>query len=136
MVKLDKIYTRGGDSGLTSLGDGKRVKKNSLRIRAYGEIDEVNSILGIVVCYCNEFLKKIILKIQNDLFDVGADLCIPSLNEKKIILNEQNILFLEKELDKINDKLKHYVFTDVCHTKVVKNVHGDSGGVRGAAWLS
>ena len=106
MVKLDKIYTRGGDSGLTSLGDGKRVKKNSLRIRAYGEIDEVNSILGIVVCYCNEFLKKIILKIQNDLFDVGADLCIPSLNEKKIILNEQNILFLEKELDKINDKLK------------------------------
>ena len=105
MVKLDKIYTRGGDSGLTSLGDGKRVKKNSLRIRAYGEIDEVNSILGIVVCYCNEFLKKIILKIQNDLFDVGADLCIPSLNEKKIILNEQNILFLEKELDKINDKL-------------------------------
>ena len=106
MVKLDKIYTRGGDSGLTSLGDGKRVKKNSLRIRAYGEIDEVNSILGIVVCYCNEFLKKIILKIQNDLFDVGADLCIPSLNEKKIILNEQNILFLEKELDKINVNLK------------------------------
>ncbi len=85
MVKLDKIYTRGGDSGLTSLGDGKRVKKNSLRIRAYGEIDEVNSILGIVVCYCNEFLKKIILKIQNDLFDVGADLCIPNLNELFII---------------------------------------------------
>ena len=106
MVKLDKIYTRGGDSGLTSLGDGNRVEKHSLRIRAYGEIDEVNSILGIVVCYCNEFLKKIILKIQNDLFDIGADLCIPSLKEKKIALNEQNILFLEKELDKINDKLK------------------------------
>jgi cob(I)alamin adenosyltransferase len=106
LVKLDKIYTRGGDSGLTSLGDGKRVEKHSLRIRAYGEIDEVNSILGIVVCYCNEFLKKIILKIQNDLFDIGADLCIPSLKEKKIILNEQNIFFLEKELDKMNNKLK------------------------------
>ena len=106
MVKLDKIYTRGGDSGLTSLGDGKRVEKHSLRIRAYGEVDEVNSILGIVVCYCNEFLKKIILKIQNDLFDIGADLCIPSLKEKKIALNEKNILFIEKELDKINDKLK------------------------------
>jgi cob(I)alamin adenosyltransferase len=106
LVKLDKIYTRGGDSGLTSLGDGKRVEKHSLRIRAYGEVDEVNSILGIVVCYCNEFLKKIILKIQNDLFDIGADLCIPSLKEKKIALNEKNILFLEKELDEINDKLK------------------------------
>tara|TARA_B100000029_G_scaffold323150_1_gene315506 strand:- start:126 stop:674 length:549 start_codon:yes stop_codon:yes gene_type:complete len=106
LVKLDKIYTRGGDSGLTSLGDGKRVEKHSLRIRAYGEVDEVNSILGIVVCYCNEFLKKIILKIQNDLFDIGADLCIPSLKEKKIALNEKNILFIEKELDKINDKLK------------------------------
>ena len=106
MVKLDKIYTRGGDSGLTSLGDGKRVEKHSLRIRAYGEIDEINSVLGIVICYCNEFLKKIILKIQNDLFDIGADLCIPSLKEKKIALNEKNILFLEKELDEINDKLK------------------------------
>ena len=106
MVKLDKIYTRGGDSGLTSLGDGKRIEKHSLRIRAYGEVDEVNSILGIVACYCTEFLKKTILKIQNDLFDIGADLCIPSLKEKKIILNEQNILFLEKELDLMNDKLK------------------------------
>ena len=86
MVKLDKIYTKGGDSGLTSLGDGKRIEKHSLRIKAYGEIDEVNSILGIVVCYCNKFLKKIILKIQNDLFDIGADLCIPSLKENKIKL--------------------------------------------------
>ena len=106
MVKLDKIYTRGGDSGLTSLGDGKRVEKYSLRIKAYGEIDEVNSILGIVICYCNELLKKTLFKIQNDLFDIGADLCIPSLNEKKIKLNNQNILFLEKELDKMNEKLK------------------------------
>ena len=106
MVKLDKIYTKGGDSGLTSLGDGKRIKKHSLRVRAYGEVDEVNSILGIVVCYCNEFLKKIILKVQNDLFDIGADLCIPSLKKNKIKLNEQNIIFLEKEIDKMNDKLK------------------------------
>ncbi len=106
MVKLDKIYTKGGDSGLTSLGDGKRIEKHSLRIKAYGEIDEVNSILGIVACYCDKFLKKIILKIQNDLFDIGADLCIPSLKENKIKLDGKNILFLEKELDKMNDKLK------------------------------
>ena len=64
MVKLDKIYTRGGDSGLTSLGDGKRVEKYSLRIKAYGEIDEVNSILGIVICHCNELLKKHFLKYK------------------------------------------------------------------------
>ena len=70
MVKLDKIYTRGGDSGLTSLGDGKRVEKYSLRIKAYGEVDEVNSILGIVICHCNELLKKTLFKIQNDLFDI------------------------------------------------------------------
>ena len=112
MVKLDKIYTRGGDSGLTSLGDGKRVEKYSLRIKAYGEIDEVNSILGIVICYCNELLKKTLFKIQNDLFDIGADLCIPSLNEKKIKLDNQNILFLEKELDKMNDELKN---NNECH---------------------
>ena len=106
MVKLDKIYTRGGDSGLTSLGDGKRIKKSSLRVRAYGEIDEINSILGIVICYCNKFLKKIILKIQNDLFDIGADLCIPSLKDRTIILKKHKVLFLENELDKMNEKLK------------------------------
>ena len=105
MVKLDKIYTRGGFRS-TSLGDGKRIEKHSLRIKAYGEVDEVNSILGVVVCYCNKFLKKIILKIQNDLFDIGADLCIPGLKENKIKLDMKNILFLENELDKMNDKLK------------------------------
>ena len=96
MVKLDKIYTKGGDSGLTSLGDGKRIEKHSLRIKAYGEIDEVNSILGIVACYCSKYLKKIILKIQNDLFDIGADLCIPNLKENKITLNVKNIFFFRK----------------------------------------
>ena len=62
MVKLDKIYTRGGDCGFTSLGDGKRVKKNALRIKAYGEIDEVNSSLGVAMCFCSQPIKKILTK--------------------------------------------------------------------------
>ncbi len=108
MVKLDKIYTRGGDCGFTSLGDGKRVKKNALRIKAYGEIDEVNSSLGVAMCFCSQPIKKILTKIQNDLFDIGADLCVPEKNEKKnknLKLLSRQTVFLEQELDKINKKL-------------------------------
>ncbi len=59
MVKLDKIYTRGGDKGYTSLGDGKRIKKSSIRIKAYGEVDEINSLIGIAICFCSKSFKKI-----------------------------------------------------------------------------
>ena len=83
MVRLDKIYTKAGDSGQTSLGDGKRVSKNSIRISSYGTVDELNAILGIVSIYCSKKIKKIILQIQNDLFDLGADLCIPDGQENK-----------------------------------------------------
>ena len=58
MVKLDKIYTRGGDTGLTSLGNGERVKKDSLRVKSYGEVDEINSIIGVVTCYCKQAKKN------------------------------------------------------------------------------
>ena len=105
MVKLDKIYTRGGDQGSTSLGTGERVKKSSLRIKAYGDVDEANSSIGIACCYCSNSLKKILHKIQNHLFDVGADLCIPN-SEKKINLSPHATPFLENELDKINNKLE------------------------------
>ena len=77
MVKLDKIYTRGGDKGKTSLGDGKRVYKNSIRIDAFGTVDETNSILGIAIIGLKSPLKEMIFRIQNDLFDLGADLCVP-----------------------------------------------------------
>ena len=77
MVKLDKIYTRGGDKGLTSLGDGKRVKKNSKRVRAYGDIDEANASIGLASCFCSQEITNILRKIQNHLFDIGGDLCIP-----------------------------------------------------------
>jgi len=103
LVKLDKIYTKGGDKGLTSLGDGKRVSKNSLRVQSYGEVDEVNATIGVVVCYCSDQLKKNLKNIQNHLFDIGADLCIPDKNKKAKSLNE-GINMLEKEIDKMNTK--------------------------------
>ena len=83
MVKLDKIYTRGGDKGLTSLGDGERVKKHSLRINTYGEIDEANSLLCISIIYSTKETGERLKIIQNDLFDIGGDLCIPDHSKKK-----------------------------------------------------
>ena len=83
MVKLDKIYTRGGDKGLTSLGDGERVKKHSLRVSTYGEIDEANSLIGISIIYSTKKTGERLKIIQNDLFDIGGDLCIPDLSKKK-----------------------------------------------------
>ena len=83
MVKLDKIYTRGGDKGLTSLGDGERVKKYSLRINTYGEIDEANSLLGISIIYSTKETGERLKIIQNDLFDIGGDLCIPDHSKQK-----------------------------------------------------
>jgi cob(I)alamin adenosyltransferase len=112
MVRLDKIYTKAGDSGQTSLGDGKRVSKNSIRISSYGTVDELNAILGIVSIYCSKKIKKIILQIQNDLFDLGADLCIPDGQEnkrnkvKRIKISNKQVTRLEKVIDEINKELE------------------------------
>ena len=81
MVKLDKIYTRGGDTGYTSIVGRKRVKKSSHVIEAIGNVDELNAFLGLLVNYLKPNQKNVILNIQNDLFDVGADLATP-LNRK------------------------------------------------------
>ncbi len=106
MVKLDKIYTRGGDKGLTSLGDGSRIEKNNMRIKAYGDIDEANSSLGICISFSSENIKKILLKIQNDLFDIGADLCFPEKSKRNVTISPDKINFLESEIDNINSNLK------------------------------
>lgn len=105
MVKLDKIYTRGGDKGLTSLGDGSRVEKNNIRIRAYGDIDEANSSIGICIAFASVFIKEILLKVQNDLFDIGADLCFPEKSKRNVTISSNKIDFLEKQIDKINKDL-------------------------------
>ena len=108
MVKLNKIYTKTGDKGTTSLVSGKRVAKDHYRVRAYGTVDELNSILGIVRVKASIKIKKIISNIQNDLFDLGADLCVPGKNRKKTSLRvaEQQVVRLEQEIDHLNKGLQ------------------------------
>ena len=79
MVRLDRIYTRAGDGGLTSLGDGERVSKNDARIRAYGGVDEAGAAIGVAVASgLEEDSAALLRRVQNDLFDLGADLAVPA----------------------------------------------------------
>ena len=77
MVKLNRIYTRTGDDGTTGLVDGSRLRKDSTRVAAYGTTDEANSVLGVARLHAGERHSAMILRVQNDLFDVGADLATP-----------------------------------------------------------
>ncbi|MCZ6599162.1 MAG: cob(I)yrinic acid a,c-diamide adenosyltransferase [Planctomycetota bacterium] len=78
MVELNRIYTRSGDDGTTSLGDGTRLPKNHLRISAYGTVDELSSVLGLTLAHgAKDPIEGLLKQIQNDLFDAGADLCVP-----------------------------------------------------------
>jgi cob(I)alamin adenosyltransferase len=114
MVKINKIYTRTGDDGTTGLTDGSRVLKHSLRPEAYGTVDELNSTLGLVYFYIeksnhNEGIQKLIRDIQNDLFDLGADLSTP-ISEKKpkyppLRIKENQITLLEKKIDEYNNNI-------------------------------
>ncbi|MFN7662642.1 MAG: cob(I)yrinic acid a,c-diamide adenosyltransferase [Alphaproteobacteria bacterium] len=106
MVQLTKIYTRGGDKGQTSLGDGKRISKTSLRIQAIGAVDETNAALGVCTLFLTPNFIKSIRHIQNDLFDIGADLCVPENSAKKSLsLKEMQVTWLEKEMDRFNESL-------------------------------
>ena len=106
MVKLDKIYTKGGDKGENSLGDGQRVKKNNLRVETFGEIEEANALIGCSLIYTSEESINSLRRIQNDLFDLGADLCIPDSSEKKELkVSKIQLDYLENEMDKMNLEL-------------------------------
>ena len=114
MVRLNKIYTRTGDKGQTSLGDGTRVSKENHRVEAYGTIDEANSILGLVRTTTKQaeliLLDNILATIQNELFDLGAELSIPinKKNEKLLEntkISEKQIDRLENEIDRLNSSL-------------------------------
>jgi cob(I)alamin adenosyltransferase len=101
MVKLDRIYTRGGDMGETSLGDGARVAKNALRVAAYGEVDEANAVIGIVRLYVEGRENAVLGRVQNDLFDVGADLCVPIEEAPKYValrVTQGQVDWLEGEI--------------------------------------
>lgn len=104
MVQLTRIYTKGGDKGKTSLGDGSRVSKNAARIQAIGAVDECNSVLGVAALYLEHVPLSDIRRIQNDLFDLGADLCIPA-TENKLTVSDQQAVWLEQQIDKMNEKL-------------------------------
>lgn len=104
MVQLTRIYTRGGDKGKTSLGDGSRVFKSSARIQAIGAVDESNSALGVAHLFTTEAIQSCLLHIQNDLFDLGADLCMPTA-EAALRVTPQQILWLEQQIDAFNASL-------------------------------
>ena len=108
MVKLTKIYTRGGDAGETSLGDGSRVAKSSARVASYGEVDEANAILGIVRLHVEGPEDTLLARIQNDLFDVGADLCVPIVENPEypaLRVTQAQIDWLEAQIDRMNAEL-------------------------------
>lgn len=108
MVKLTRIYTRGGDKGKTSLGDGARVSKHSLRVEAYGDVDEVNAVIGLVRLDMQEPSDVMLSRIQNDLFDLGADLCTPHQDAPKyppLRVTQDQVDRLEQEIDALNAEL-------------------------------
>lgn len=108
MIKLNKIYTKTGDGGDTALGDGERVLKDSLRVTAYGNVDELNASIGIITLYANTELKRKLKNIQNDLFDIGADLCVPisEKNKDRLRLSINQVETLELEIDEMNSNLE------------------------------
>lgn len=110
MVRLTRIYTRGGDKGKTSLGDGRRVAKHHLRVEAYGTIDEANAVIGVARLYTQGHpdADKMLERIQNDLFDLGADLCVPQTPGEQNALRviQSQVDRLEHEIDAMNAELK------------------------------
>lgn len=114
MVKLTRIYTRGGDKGETSLGDGTRVPKGSLRVASYGTVDEANAIIGIARLHTTDQpgelgrADEMLGRIQNDLFDLGADLCTPEVENPQwppLRIIDAQVDRLEREIDALNAEL-------------------------------
>jgi cob(I)alamin adenosyltransferase len=113
MVVLTKIYTRTGDDGTTALGDGTRLAKYDLRVAAYGTIDETNAAIGIArngLAETDAALDATLKRIQNDLFDLGADLCVPDRGEplpyEPLRITADQVTWLESEIDRMNAELR------------------------------
>jgi cob(I)alamin adenosyltransferase len=114
MVRITKVYTKKGDKGITSLAGGQQVSKTSLRIEAYGGVDELNSALGVVLeSLRNDAgltnLKNKIFRIQNELFNLGSQLAVLPQDRRKNtpVIKKENIHQLELEIDEMNEKLPH-----------------------------
>jgi cob(I)alamin adenosyltransferase len=106
MVTLTRIYTRGGDRGETSLGNGDRVPKHALRVEAYGTVDEANAAIGLARLDVTGEVDQMLSRIQNDLFDLGADLCRPGdPADGKLRVAQAQVDRLEAEIDRLNADL-------------------------------
>ncbi|MBU6473748.1 MAG: cob(I)yrinic acid a,c-diamide adenosyltransferase [Alphaproteobacteria bacterium] len=108
MVRLNRIYTRTGDKGTTALGDGTRLPKHAPRIAAYGTVDEANSVIGLARKHTSGQLDAMLGRIQNDLFDLGADLCVPQDGRKAegaLRIVDAQVERLEREIDAMNAEL-------------------------------
>ena len=112
MVVLNKIYTKTGDAGETALGNGARVAKHSMRVTAYGTVDELNSFVGVARLTAEGDMDLALSRIQNDLFDLGADLCRPDMEMDKdaeyppLRMSDAQVERLEGEIDKMTDVLE------------------------------
>ena len=108
MVRLTRIYTRGGDAGETSLGDGSRVPKHDLRVAAFGTVDEANAAVGLARLHLAGAEDAMLARIQNDLFDLGADLCTPQDGRRgagALRIAAGQVERLEREIDVLNGDL-------------------------------
>lgn len=111
MIRIDRVVTRGGDGGQTSLGDGARVEKDDLRVEAYGTVDEANATIGLLRLHtatgpgADLEADAMLGRIQNDLFDVGADLCVPGEAGERLRLTDAPSARLEAEIIAMNESL-------------------------------
>lgn len=113
MVVLNRIYTRTGDDGTTALGSGERVAKTARRVEAYGTVDETNAAIGLARTLIDDkagSIQDMLARIQNDLFDLGADLCVPDrgtpAERKSLRIADVQVDRLEAEIDRMNEELK------------------------------
>jgi cob(I)alamin adenosyltransferase len=115
MVVLNRIYTRTGDAGDTALGSGERVPKHDVRVAAYGTVDETNATLGVVILNLSNTprhaeLRPLLQRIQNDLFDLGADLCVPEregvkAEHERLTVTDGQVAWLESQIDTLNARI-------------------------------
>ncbi|MBV9813996.1 MAG: cob(I)yrinic acid a,c-diamide adenosyltransferase [Acetobacteraceae bacterium] len=106
MVRLDRIYTGGGDAGETSLGDGTRIAKTAPLIGALGSVDEANAAIGLVRLHIQAAVDEVLAHVQNDLFDVGADLCVPATSgRERLRVTQTQVTWLERQIDRFNKAL-------------------------------
>ncbi len=104
-IRIDRVVTRGGDGGQTSLGDGSRVAKDALRVEAYGTVDEANATIGLLRLHTTGEPDAMLARIQNDLFDVGSDLCVPGEAGERLRVTDAPAARLEAEVAAMNAAL-------------------------------